>query len=88
MAWQIAQAAEREAWGAAWVNSGHVFTNERGEQLRLQYVTRLFDKLRRRADLPPMTFSTASATSRRPCRSRPAPRWRSCPSAYATPASW
>jgi integrase len=33
-----------------------VFTYEDGRPLKLQYVTRLFDKLRRRADLPPMTF--------------------------------
>lgn len=56
VAWQIAQAAEREAWGEAYVESGRVFTMEDGRPLKLQYLTRLFERLRKKADLPKMTF--------------------------------
>ena len=56
VAWQIAQEAERQAWGPAYVESGYVFTYENGEPLKPQYVTRLFEKLRLRAGLPKMTF--------------------------------
>jgi integrase len=56
VAWQIAQAAEREAGGLAYHHSGHVFTMEDGRALKAQYVTRLFDKLRIKAELPKMTF--------------------------------
>lgn len=56
IAWQFAQAAEREAWGAAYADSGYVFTMEDGRPLKPQYVTRLFEKLRVKADLPKMTF--------------------------------
>lgn len=56
VAWQIAQAAERDAWGPAYTDSGHVFTMEDGRPLKLQYATRLFDQLREQAGLPPMTL--------------------------------
>lgn len=56
VAWQIAQGAERLAWGAAYVESGTVFTYEDGRPLKPQYVTRLFEKLRTKAGLPKMTF--------------------------------
>jgi integrase len=56
VAWQIAQAAEREAWGAAYADGGLVFTMEDGRPLKPQYVTRLFEKLRAKAGLPKMTF--------------------------------
>ncbi len=56
VAWQITQAAEREAWDAAYDDGGFVFTYENGGPLKLQYVTRLFDKLRVKAGLPRMTF--------------------------------
>lgn len=56
VAWQFAQQAEREAWGAAYTDSGHVFTMEDGRPLKAQYATRLFQKLRKQADLPEMTF--------------------------------
>jgi integrase len=56
IAWQIAQDAEAAAWGLAYVATGAVFTYENGESLKPQYVTRLFEKLRQRAVLPPMTF--------------------------------
>ncbi|MCO7238413.1 tyrosine recombinase XerC [Aeromicrobium sp. CnD17-E] len=56
VAWQIAQAAEKASWGEAYVDSRHVFTMEDGRPLKLQYVTRLFQKIRKSAGLPEMTF--------------------------------
>jgi integrase len=56
MAWQIAQTDERNALGPAYSDSGRVFTMEDGRPLQPQYVTRLFDKLRRQAGLPKMTL--------------------------------
>lgn len=56
VAWQIAQDGERADWDAAWLGSGYVFSYENGEPLRPQYVTRLFDSLRRDVSLPAMTL--------------------------------
>jgi len=56
LAWQIAQAAEREAWGEAYADTDRVFTMEHGRPVQPQYATRLFDKLRIKAGLPKMTF--------------------------------
>lgn len=56
VAWQIGQAAERTAWGSGYGDHGWVFTYENGEPLKPQYVTRLFERLRKQADLPEMTF--------------------------------
>lgn len=56
VAWQISQGGERSAWDAAWLGSGYIFTYENGEPLRPQYVTRLFDSLRRDVGLPEMTL--------------------------------
>lgn len=56
IAWQIDQGAESEAWGSSWADTGHVFTYENGEPLKLQYATRLFEKIRVQAKLPKMTF--------------------------------
>lgn len=56
IAWQLAQRAEADAWGNAYAHTGHVFTYENGEPLKPQYVTRLFQSLRTRADLPELTF--------------------------------
>lgn len=56
VAWQIAQSAERAAWGPAYENSGFVFTMEDGRPLKLQYATRLFNQLREKAVAPPMTL--------------------------------
>lgn len=56
VAWQIAQGAEKQAWGPAYDDTGVVFTYEDGRPLKPQYVTRLFDKLRIKAGLPHMTF--------------------------------
>jgi integrase len=56
VAWKLRQEQEADQWGSAWVRSGHVFTYENGEPLKPQYATRLFEKLRKSAKLPPMTF--------------------------------
>lgn len=48
------QAAERLAWGAAWVESGLVFTRNNGSALHPEYVTRHFEALARKAGLPPI----------------------------------
>jgi integrase len=54
--WRVAQAAEREAWGAAYTSSDRVFTQADGRALQLQYPTRLFDRLRQETGLPPLTL--------------------------------
>ncbi len=46
------QSASRLAWGAAWVDSGLVFTMEDGRGLQPQYVTRLFAKACRNGGFP------------------------------------
>jgi integrase len=56
VAWKLRQAQEADEWGSAWVRSGYVFTYENGEPLKPQYATRLFEKLRKAAKLPSMTF--------------------------------
>lgn len=56
VAWQVTQETERHLMAGAYADSGHVFTMEDGRPLKLQYVTRLFDKLRAAAGLPAMTF--------------------------------
>lgn len=56
IAWQIAQADERQAWGPAYLDTGYVFTMEDGRPLKPQYMTRLFESLRKQAGLPKMTF--------------------------------
>jgi integrase len=50
------QAAEREAWGGAWVESDLIFTRENGDVLRPEYVTHLFQRLVLRAELPRIRF--------------------------------
>jgi integrase len=54
--WRKAQLAERMAWGAAWTDSGHVFTREDGAPLRPGWVSTRFDTLAARAGLPPITL--------------------------------
>ena len=49
---RAAQAAERLAWGAAWVDSGLAFTREDGMPLHPEFVTRRFGRLAAAADLP------------------------------------
>lgn len=57
LAWQLRQAEEREAAQEAWVGDGHVFTMDDGRALNPQYVSRLFQKIRKQADpLPELTF--------------------------------
>lgn len=50
------QRRERMKWGEAWVDSGRVFTNERGEHLRPSSVSNRFERLVASADLPPIRF--------------------------------
>ena len=54
--WKIAQELEAAAWGPAYTPGGYVFTYEDGTPLKLQYLTRLFDKLRVKAGLPKLTL--------------------------------
>jgi integrase len=55
-AWRKAQLAERVAWGAAWTDTGRVFTREDGTPLRPGWVSTRFDALAARAGLPPITL--------------------------------
>ena len=48
------QSAERLAWGPTWVESGLVFTRKNGAALHPEYVSRHFERLTRRAGLPPI----------------------------------
>jgi integrase len=50
--WKAAQNKERLAWGAAYVNSGKIFTRENGEPLHPDYVTKVVSRMCRRAGLP------------------------------------
>ncbi|GAA4066357.1 tyrosine-type recombinase/integrase [Agromyces indicus] len=54
--WQIAQQAERDAAGVAWVDSGRVFTMSDGRQLRPAYASKLFETLQRDCGLPRQRF--------------------------------
>lgn len=58
LAWQLRQAEEAEAAAEAWQTQGHVFTMEDGRPLNPNYVTRLFQTLRKGpgGELPPLTF--------------------------------
>jgi len=49
------QREERLRAGAAWVDSGHVFTNELGEPLNPDWISRRFVELAKAARLPPLT---------------------------------
>jgi integrase len=51
---QRRQAAEQRAAGAAWVESGYVFTRRDGQPLHPGYLTQRFTILRRAAGLPPV----------------------------------
>ena len=51
---RAAQAAEREAWGAAWQDNGLVFTREDGSPLHPDLATDTFERLYRAASLPPI----------------------------------
>jgi hypothetical protein len=80
-----AQAAEREAWGPAHVDSGYVFTDESGQPLHAENVANRFDRLVRKARCR-RSDSTTCATRTPRCCSRPASPCTSWPSAWATPS--
>ncbi|WP_043265434.1 tyrosine-type recombinase/integrase [Streptomyces sp. CT34] len=48
------QEADREEWGSAWVETGHVFTQEDGSWLHPGKVTDLFERLVAASGLPPI----------------------------------
>ena len=52
--WREAQDAERHQWGAAWTDTGLVFTRENGTQLHPDMVTDTFARISRAASLPPI----------------------------------
>lgn len=54
--WRKAQAAERDAWGPAYVDSGYVFTDESGQPLHADHVANRFDRLVRKASVPTIRF--------------------------------
>jgi integrase len=54
--WRKAQLAERMEWGAAWTDSGRVFTRGDGKPLRPGWVSTRFDALAARVALPPITL--------------------------------
>ncbi|MER8185661.1 tyrosine-type recombinase/integrase [Kitasatospora sp. NPDC094015] len=51
---RLQQHADREKWGAAWVENGRVFTKENGEWLHPMSVTDRFRELYEEAGLPPL----------------------------------
>lgn len=54
--WRKAQLAERMGWGAAWTDTGRVFTREDGTALRPGWISERFATLASRAALPPIRF--------------------------------
>lgn len=56
MAWKLRQDEERELWGAAYVDSGQVFTYEDGRPLRPEFISRSFETLVAQSGLPRMSF--------------------------------
>ncbi|MEV8307235.1 site-specific integrase [Streptomyces flavidovirens] len=48
------QEADRDEWGSAWVDTGHVFTQEDGSWLHPGKVTDLFERLVAASGLPPI----------------------------------
>jgi hypothetical protein len=81
--WRKAQAAEREGWGPAYVDSGYVFTDESGQPLHADHAANRFDRLVRKASVPTIRFHDLPHTPRS-C-SRLASRSTSSPSVSATP---
>ena len=57
------QLEERLAWGAAWENSGYVFTAEDGQPLHPERIKVMFDKLVASAELPRIRFHDLRHTS-------------------------
>ncbi|WP_434316388.1 tyrosine-type recombinase/integrase [Leifsonia sp. P73] len=56
MGWKLRQDIERDAWGADYIDSGRVFTYENGSQLRPDHVSRVFDTIVQKAELPHIRF--------------------------------
>jgi integrase len=54
--WREAQAAERQTWGIAYIDSGYVFTAENGEALHADHVAQRFDRLVGGAGVPIIRF--------------------------------
>jgi integrase len=54
--WRKAQVAEREAWGAAYFDSGYVFTAENGEPVHADHVANRHDRLVAAAPVPALHF--------------------------------
>jgi integrase len=50
--WRVSQLEERMAWGAAWTDTGRVFTREDGTDLHPSRVSETFDRLVKRSGLP------------------------------------
>lgn len=51
---RVRQEADRAEWGSAWVETGHVFTQEDGSWLHPGKVTDLFERLVAASGLPPI----------------------------------
>jgi integrase len=56
VAWKLHQEIERAEAGAAWQETGRVFTMEDGRELRPAYASRLFDKIVSSTELPDIRF--------------------------------
>lgn len=54
--WREAQAAERSAWGLAYVDSGYVFAAENGEPVHADHVAQRFERRMARAQVPAIRF--------------------------------
>ena len=54
--WRKAQDAERDAWGAAYADSGYVFTAEDGEPVHADHVANRYDRLVAAAPVPALHF--------------------------------
>lgn len=55
--WSARQGSEREQWGQAWIDTGHVFTSEDGEPVHADHVAQRFERLMRDApEVPAIRF--------------------------------
>lgn len=66
------QDADREEWGSARVETGHVFTQENCSWLHPGKVTDLFDRLLAASGLPPIRFHDLRHGAATLMRKRPA----------------
>jgi integrase len=85
--WRATQDEDQRQWGAAWQDTGLVFTLEDGRQLHPDTVTSTFKRLYRAAGLAPHGAPTTSGTRQRASRCKPACRSRSCRSSSGTARS-